>query len=70
MEANSATLEQLVKLKNICRSLVNNSKDISPLNELDNLILKMPGSFINKVQPIILSAFYPILKNISDNKTW
>lgn len=70
MEANSETLQQLVKLKNICRSLVNDYKDINSLNELNCLIQNVPGSFINKVQPIILSAFYPFLKNISEDKTW
>lgn len=68
MEANPATIEEIVKLKNICRRLVNNSKDIKPLEEIESLIHKIPGNLINIIQPILLSAFYPILKNISDDK--
>lgn len=68
METNSATIEEIVKLKNICRKLVNNSKDVQPLEEIESLIYKIPDKFINIIQPMILSAFYPILKNISDEK--
>lgn len=68
MEENSATIEEIVKLKNICRRLVNNPKDVQPLEDIESLIYKIPEKFLNIIQPMILSSFYPILKNISDDK--
>lgn len=70
MESNAKTLEQLAELRNIARILVNNSKDLSSLIEMKNLIQNIPKPFINMAQPLVLSAFYPILKSIADDTYW
>lgn len=69
MDSDYMNLSRLRKLKDICALLVKDSKDITPLNEFRNLIEILPESLINSVQPFILSAFYPILTNISKKKT-
>lgn len=69
MESYPKTIDEIVKLKNICRTLVNNSKDVKPLKDVESVILNIPEQFGNVIQPMILSAFYPILKNISEDKT-
>lgn len=69
MEANPTTSEQLLILRHVCKNLVSNPHDINSLEQLKNLIQNIPKPFINMGQPIILAAFYPILKKISEHKT-
>lgn len=69
MEKNLSTLEDIVKLKNICRALVNNPKDFTFVEEIESLTQNISENFVNLIQPLILSALYPVLKNIAEDKT-
>ncbi|KAJ8959272.1 hypothetical protein NQ314_006300 [Rhamnusium bicolor] len=63
------SFQNFSKLKALCRSLIQNHKNIESIKELNIIIKDAPQTFIKVVQPTILSTFYPILKSISEDKS-
>ncbi|KAJ8974649.1 hypothetical protein NQ317_019885 [Molorchus minor] len=69
MNRNIESFEHFTKLKALCRNVIQNPKDVEYVKEIKSIIENSPQTFINAVQPTILSTFYPILKGISENKS-
>lgn len=69
MDVKVESFENYTKLKSLCLKLIHNQNNIDCIKELNTIIQNSPQSFIKVVQPTVLSTFYPILKNISENKS-
>nr|XP_023014503.1 TELO2-interacting protein 1 homolog [Leptinotarsa decemlineata]XP_023014504.1 TELO2-interacting protein 1 homolog [Leptinotarsa decemlineata]XP_023014505.1 TELO2-interacting protein 1 homolog [Leptinotarsa decemlineata]XP_023014506.1 TELO2-interacting protein 1 homolog [Leptinotarsa decemlineata] len=61
--------EYISQLKELCRNIIQNPRNIESMKSLNDLIIHSSKSLIKVVQPTILSTFYPIIKSISENKS-
>lgn len=70
IELKLKNFETFARLKNLCKALIQDPKNIKCFLELKDLVDKSTDSFVKAVQPTILSTFYPIIKTISEDRTW
>lgn len=62
-------IEQLGKIKQLCSRIFQDQKDIEAVKELKCLIGTSRSTVIKPLEKIIFPSFFPILKNISEDKS-
>lgn len=63
------TFKTFSLLKELCRKIIQNPKDIQSLKEIQNIVDGSTPAFMKIAFSSIMSIFYPIFKSIAENKT-
>ncbi|CAH0559229.1 unnamed protein product [Brassicogethes aeneus] len=63
-----SSFEEFYALKKLCHEVANDCNNEDYINSIKNIIAKSSNTFINVTHAHILSALYPILKKVSEDK--